>query len=203
MLYTVVSMTVTPESLVVRKWVTVVEEIDHDGGPAVEEPLVKAAVGVVIANPYAGRYTDTLEALIEPSIPLAKELVARTRAALGGREPQSCGKAAIVGTAGDQDHGIACITTPFGDAMREEIDGITWVTSTAKVAAAGTAIDVPLAYKRALFVREYYDTITLTVPDGPKPDEIVVVAAMASRGRVHHRVGGLARDEVSVGDGLR
>jgi hypothetical protein len=196
-------MTVTPESLVVRKWVTVVEEIAHDGGPAVEEPLVKAAVGVVIANPYAGRYTDTLEALIEPSVPLAKELVARTHAALGGRTPQSCGKAAIVGTAGDQDHGIACITTPFGDAMREEIDGITWVTSTAKVAVAGSSIDVPLAYKRALFVREYYDTITLTVPDGPKPDEILVVAAMASRGRVHHRVGGLARDEVSVGDGLR
>lgn len=191
-------------SLSVRKWVTHVEEVSFDGaGPAVDEPLVKAVVGAVIRNPYAGTWSASLDELIEPSIPLARELVARCRAALGGREPQSCGKAAIVGTAGDQDHGIACITTPFGDAMRAEIDGITWVTSTAKVAGAGAAIDVPLAYKRALFVREYYDTITLSIPDGPKPDEIVVVAAMASRGRVHHRVGGLARDEVSVGDGLR
>jgi hypothetical protein len=190
-------------ALSIRKWVTTVEEIHHDGGPSVDEPLVKAAVGVVIKNPYAGRWSDSLGDLIEPSVPLAVELVARCRAALGGRIAESCGKAAIVGTAGEQDHGVACVTTPFGDAMREEIDGITWVTSTSKVAAPGTPIDVPLAYRRALFVREYYDTVTLTVPDGPKHDEIVVVAAMATRGRVHHRVGGLTRDEVSVGDGLR
>lgn len=190
-------------ALSIRKWVTTVEEIHHDGGPPVDEPLVKAAVGVVIKNPYAGRWSDELDDLIGPSVPLAVELVARCRAALGGRIAESCGKAAIVGTAGEQDHGVACVTTPFGDAMREEIDGITWVTSTSKVAAPGTPIDVPLAYRRALFVREYYDTVTLTVPDGPKPDEIVVVAAMATRGRVHHRVGGLTREEVSVGDGLR
>jgi hypothetical protein len=190
-------------ALSIRKWVTTVEEIHHDGGPPVDEPLVKAAVGVVIRNPYAGRWSENLDDLIEPSVPLAVELVARCRAALGGRIAESCGKAAIVGTAGDQDHGVACVTTPFGDAMRKEIDGITWVTSTSKVAAPGTPIDVPLAYRRALFVREYYDTVTLTVPDGPKPDEIVVVAAMATRGRVHHRVGGLTREEVRVGDGLR
>ena len=189
--------------LTVRKWVTFAEEISSDGGPAVEEPLVKAAVAAVIKNPYAGRWSENLDELIEPSIPLARELVARCHAALGGRQAESCGKGAIVGTLGDQDHGVACITTPFGDAMRAEIDGITWVTSTSKVAAAGATIDIPLAYRRALFVREFYDTVTLTVPDGPRPDEIVVIAAMASRGRVHHRVGGLRRDEVSVGDGLR
>lgn len=189
--------------LEVRKWVTFVEEISHDGGPPVDEPLVKAAVAAVIRNPYAGRWSETLDELIEPSVPLAKELVARCHAALGGRTPESCGKGAIIGTAGDQDHGVACITTPFGDAMRAEIDGITWVTSTTKVAAPGTPIDIPLAYKRALFVREFYDTITLTIPDGPRADEIVVIAAMANRGRVHHRCGGLAKDEVSVGDGLR
>lgn len=196
-------MTVITESLAIRKWVTVVEEIRHDGGPPVDEPLVKAAVGVVIKNPYAGRYTDSLEGLIEPSVPLARELVRRCHDALGGRTPQSCGKGAIIGTAGDQDHGVACITTPFGDAMRAEIDGITWVTSNTKVAGPGASIDIPLAYKRALFVREYYDTITFTVPDGPKPDEIVVIAAMATRGRVHHRVGGLSVDEVKGEDGLR
>ncbi|HEY4279739.1 MAG TPA: amino acid synthesis family protein [Conexibacter sp.] len=190
-------------SLTVRKWVTAVEEIHADGGPSVEEPLVKAAVGAVISNPYAGRYAETLDELIEPSIPLALELVARCRAALGGAPAESCGKGAIVGTAGEQEHGVACITTPFGDAMRAEIDGITWVTSTSKVAGPSSQIDIPLAYRRALFVREFYDTVTVTVPDGPKPDEIVVIAAMATRGRVHHRVGGLARDEVSVGDGLR
>ncbi|HEY4276991.1 MAG TPA: amino acid synthesis family protein [Conexibacter sp.] len=190
-------------ALRIRKWVVTTEEVHHDGGPSVAEPLVKVAVGAVIENPYAGRYEEDLSGLIAPSVPLAKELVARTHAALGGRVPESCGKAAIVGTAGEQEHGVACITTPFGDAMREQVDGITWVVSTSKVAGPGATIDIPLAYRRALFVREFYDTVTLTIPDGPKPDEIVVVAAMASRGRVHNRVGGLRRDEVSVGDGLR
>jgi len=187
----------------VRAWTTLVQEAHSDGGPAVDEPLVKAAVGAVIANPYAGRYSESLDALLEPSGELAAELVARCAAALGGRDPESCGKAAIVGVAGEQEHGVACLTTPFGDAMRDGIGGNTWVTSNTKVAAAGTAIDVPLAYKRALFVREFYDTVTFCVPDGPRPDEIVVIAAMASRGRVHHRVGGLAKVQAIAGDGLR
>jgi hypothetical protein len=188
--------------LTVRAWVSLAQEIHSDGGPAVDEPLVKAAVAAVIANPYAGRWSETLDELLEPSGALAQELVARCVAQLGGREPQSCGKAAIVGVAGEQEHGVACLTTPFGDAMRDTIGGNGWVTSTTKVGAAGAAIDVPLAYKRALFVREFYDTITVSVPDGPRPDEIVVIAAMATGGRVHHRVGGLAKAD-AVGDGLR
>lgn len=187
----------------VRKWVTFTEEVNHEGGAAAEPPLVKAAVGAVIVNPYAGRYADDLGELIGPSAGLAKELVARCAAALGTYEPEACGKGAIVGVAGEQEHGVACLTTPFGDAMRGGIGGSTWVTSTTKVAAAGTALDVPLAYKSALFVREFYDTVTIAVPDGPRPDEIVVIAAMANRGRVHHRVGGLAKVEATAGDGLR
>jgi hypothetical protein len=190
-------------TLSVRAWVTFTQDVRSDTGPAVDEPLVKAAVGAVIANPYAGRHAASLDELLEPSGALAAELVARCARALGGREPQSCGKAAIVGVAGEQEHGVACLTTPFGDAMRDGIGGSTWVTSNTKVAATGSPIDVPLAYKRALFVREFYDTVTFCVPDGPRPDEIVVIAAMASRGRVHHRVGGLAQAEATAGDGLR
>lgn len=188
--------------LSVRKWISVMEEVNHDGGPAPVRPLRRVAVGAVIINPYAGRYSDNLDELLGPSAALAGELVDRCATLLGG-EAQSCGKAAIVGTGGEQEHGVACLTTPFGDALRARIDGITWVTSTTKVATTGTGIDVPLAHKRALFVREFYDTITVTVPDGPRPDEIVVIAAMADAGRPHHRVGGLTLDDATVGDGLR
>jgi hypothetical protein len=190
-------------TLPVRKWVTFIEEVHSDGGPAVEPPLVKAAVAAVIRNPYAGRWSEDLGKLLEPSAALARALVARCAAALGGREAEGCGKGAIVGTAGEQEHGVACLTTPFGDAMREGIGGLTWVTSTTKVAAAGATLDVPLAYKRALFVREFYDTISIEIPDGPRPDEIAVIAAMSTRGRVHHRVGGLAKRAATAGDGLR
>ena len=186
----------------VRKWVSVLEEVHHDGGPDVEQPLRKAAVAAVVGNPYAGRWSESLEELLEPSGELARELVKRCVAVLG-ETAESCGKAAIVGLAGEQEHGVACLTTSFGDALREGIGGSTWVTSNAKVAAAGASIDVPLAYKRALFVREFYDTVSVRVPDSPRADEIVVIAALANRGRVHHRVGGLAKHEATAGDGLR
>ncbi len=190
-------------SLSIRKWVTFVEEVHDDGGPPADPPLVKAAVAALVRNPYAGRYAEELDELLEPSVELSRELVARCIGALGDRQAEGCGKGAIVGMLGEQEHGVACLTTPFGDAMREGIGGTTWVTSTTKVAAAGTPLDVPLAYKAALFVREFYDTITLAIPDGPRPDEIAVIAAMSTRGRVHHRVGGLALAEATAGDGLR
>ncbi len=189
-------------SLPVRRWFIQVEEVHTDGGPSVRPPLRKAAVAAVIVNPYAGRWAEALDELIEPSGELAVELVRRAAEALGV-PAESCGKGAIVGLAGEQEHGVACLTTPFGDALRDGIDGTTWVTSTSKVAAAGTALDVPLAYKKALFVREFYDTVTVTVPGGPRPDEIVVIAALASDGRVHSRVGGLTKAEATAGDGLR
>lgn len=189
-------------SLEVRSWLTVVQEVVSDGGPAVDEPLVKAAAVAIIRNPYAGRYSDSLDTLIDGSVSLSRELVARAVAALGGRQAESCGKAAIVGVAGEQEHGVACLTTPFGDAMREGIGGNGWVTSTTKVGSAGASIDVPLAYKKALFVRGFYDTITVQVPDGPRPDEIAVIAALGTRERVHYRTGGLLKSE-AIGDGLR
>lgn len=188
--------------LEVRAWHTTVEEIRTDGGPVVDEPLVKAAVTAVVRNPYAGRYSEDLDELIEPSGALAVELVDRCRRALGGVEAESCGKGAIVGLAGEQEHGVACLTTPFGDAMRNGIGGNGWVTSATKMGTAGTPIDIPLAYKRALFVREFYDAITVSIPTGPRPDEIAVIAGMATRGRVHHRIGGLAKQD-AIGDGLR
>jgi hypothetical protein len=189
-------------NLEVRGWYTTVEELHHDGGPNVDVPLVKAAVTAVIKNPYAGRYSADLGDLIGPSTELAVELVRRCLAALGGQEAESCGKGAIIGLDGEQEHGVACLTTPFGDAMRNGIGGTGWVTSATKMGTAGTSIDVPLAYKKALFVREFYDAVTVTIPTGPRPDEIAVIAAMANRGRLHHRIGGLTKAD-AVGDGLR
>jgi hypothetical protein len=187
----------------VRKWVTFVEEIRHEGGEPAYPPLLRVAVAAVISNPYAGRWSDSLDELIEPSGALGQELVERCVSALDGHEPEGCGKGAIVGVGGEQEHGVACLTTPFGDAMRDGIGGTTWVTSATKVAPAGTSLDVPLAYKRALFVREFYDTVTVQIADAPRSREIVVVVGMSNRGRVHSRLGGLLLAEATKGDGLR
>ena len=186
----------------VRKWVGMVETIQHDGGPPAAEPLVKAVAAVVIRNPFAGSYVEDLSPLTEPSPQLGTALGKRAVELLGGRAVESYGKGGLAGMAGEQDHVVACITTPFGDALREAVGGGTaWISSATKVASPGAGLDLPLAYKDALFVRSHYDAISLQIQDAPRPDELVIAVAVATGGRVHHRVGGLTVAE-AVGDGL-
>ena len=187
----------------IRKWVQFAEEIRHDGGPPAARPLLKVVSAVVLRNPLARGHSAALSALIDPSPALGAELARRALALLGERPAESYGKGGIAGVHGEQEHVVACLTTPFGDAVRAAVGGgAAWISSATKVGAAGESLDVPLAYKDALFVRSHYDAVTLRISDAPRPDELVIAVALASGGRIHARVGGLARSE-AVGDGLR
>ena len=89
------------------------------------------------------------------------------------------------------------------DPVRRAIGGgKAWVPSTGKVAAVGASIDIPLAYKDALYVRSHYDTITATFADAPRADEVVIAWAVATRGRLHARLGGLKAADVVGENGL-
>ena len=33
------------------------------------------------------------------------------------------GKAALIGTAGEQEHGVACLTTVYGNVLRDAVGG--------------------------------------------------------------------------------
>ncbi len=187
----------------IRSWIGYSETQLHDGGPDVD-PLVKAVVGVVFENPMVGRgYVEDLSELIAPSPWLGTELGRRAVDLLGGRPVASYGKGGIVGLKGEQEHIVACVTSVFGDALREAVGGgEAWISSVTKRAAAGTPIDIPLAHKHALYVRSHYDSITLSVDDAPHDDEIMVVVAVASGGRLHERVGGIRPEDIQ-GGGLR
>jgi Amino acid synthesis len=52
-------------------------------------------------------------------------------------------------------------------------------------------------------VRDNYDALEVRVPDAPLPDELVVVAVVANRGRLLARCGGLTADKIEGNDGLR
>ena len=176
----------------VRAWYGFVQEVEHDGGPRGREPLVKAACAVVIRNPFAGRHVRDISELTAPSAWLGAEMGRRARALLGGRAVESYGKGGIAGTAGEQEHVVACITTVFGDALREAIGGgKAWISSVSKTGAAGTPIDIPLAFKDELYVRSHYDAITFAAPDAPRPDELLICVGIATGGRPHQRVGGM------------
>jgi hypothetical protein len=186
----------------IRSWFGVVQEIEHEGG-ARGEPLVKAAAAVILRNPFAGKHVQDLSPLTRPSAALGYALGRRAVALLGGRAPQSYGKGGIAGLAGEQEHVVACITTVFGDALREVVGGgRAWISSASKTASAGTSLDIPLAHKDELYIRSHYDAISIAVPDGPRPDELLICVAVASGGRVHERVGGKSvKDLIDAGNG--
>jgi len=185
--------------LAIRKLITIREEVLTEGGRAeVGGPLMKAAAIAVIANPYVGRpFAETLEELVAPSGAVGALLGERAAAALGA-PVESYGTAAAVGLYGEQEHATACITSMFGDAFREAVGGgRSPVSSVTKRCVAGETVDVPLAYKEEVWVGSHHDAITVRVPDAPSLDEIVVIAAVASRGRLHARSGGLTKEEAS------
>jgi hypothetical protein len=187
-----------------RKYVSTIEETHHDGGPVLNWPVIKAVVGGVIANPYAGEYVPDIQPMMKALEPLAVDLTERVMKLLDakGSELEAYGKGAIVGLAGELEH-AALWHQPSGFGIRHAMGGArSIVPSTVKVAAAGARIDIPLHHVAA-YVRSHFDAIEFCVPDGPKPDEIVFIVAASIGGRPHARVGGLTPAEIKVGDGQR
>ena len=190
----------------VRKWFTHVEDVlaNETGQNADGQPVRRVVIAAAIHNPYAGRFSQDLSDIVAKSDELGREFGRRAVEAAGEAGIQSYGKACVVGTLGEYEHGNAFLTQVFADPVREAVGGgKSWVPSTGKVAAAGAVIDIPLAHKDALYVRSNYDTVSVSFGDAPRPDEVVVAFAFASRGRLHARLGGLSAGDVQGQDGLR
>ena len=97
---------------------------------------------------------------------------------------------AVVGVAGDLEHGGAMIHPKLGKPMRAAVGGgKALIPSNAKVAAAGTSIDLPLGHKDEAWSFDHFDTMTVMIADAPRPDEIVLCMAVSDGGRPHPRVG--------------
>ena len=137
---------------------------------------------------------------------------------------QGYGKGAIIGAAGEQEHG-ALWHVPGGYAMRELLgwkgdrnayakgqaeektgqpaNALAIVPSTKKVGGPGAALDVPLTHINASYVRSHFDAIEVRVPGAPTAEEIVFILAMSTGARIHARVGGLKAADISQWNGLR
>lgn len=187
-----------------RRISLLVEEITHDGGPAPATPRLRGAIMALVANPFAGRFVADVQGGMEALKPLGLALTDRLIAALGGREGiDGYGKGAIVGEAGEVEHG-ALWHVPGGYAMRARLgESRAIVPSAMKVGGMGASLDVPLGHINAAYVRSHFDAITVCTPDGPRAGEILLVLAMARGGRVHSRMGGLEVGQVVGHDGLR
>jgi hypothetical protein len=187
----------------IKRALSFVDEVRVADGHDAVPRLRKAGVVAFVDNPYAGRFEQDLSPLTAASEAIGREICGIAVGLLAPDKPVSYGKAAVVGLAGEQEHGNAMLTTVFGNVMRAAAGGgKAWISSMTKRAAPGATIDIPLAHKDALYVRSHYDGLTITLHDGPMPDEIAIIAVYAMRGRGNHRVGGLAADQIKGVDGL-
>lgn len=187
----------------IRKVWTQVEETrlvagtSDDGGP-----LRKVAASAVFPNPFAGQgFVADLDELVQLSGELGVLLGSRAVELLGA-PVQSYGKGAIAGIAGDQEHANATLTSVFGDQLRKAVGGgEAWISSATKVGVAGCTIDIPLAYKDEIWVRSHYDAFEVRIPDAPLPDELMVIAVVANRGRINARLGGRSIEQAPTSGG--
>jgi hypothetical protein len=190
----------------IRKLLVSVEETRIEMGRPVEPATRKALAIAVIANPYAGSYSENLDELIAIGEELGDMLGRRCVEALGieAAQAESYGKAAIVGESGELEHAAAILHPKLGAPLRKAVEkGAALVPSAKKMGGPGTGIDVPLGHKDAAFVRSHFDAIEARVPDAPRAGEIVGAVAVTDSGRPLPRVGGLTKHEIKGEDGLR
>ncbi|HJU19272.1 MAG TPA: amino acid synthesis family protein [Stellaceae bacterium] len=173
----------------IRKTLTIREVVFSELGVAASRPIIRAAGIAVIRNPFAGKFAEDLKPLFEAGAMLGERLMPELVKLLDG-PAISYGKGAIVGVAGEMEHGGACVHPMLGKPMRAAVGGGKAVIgANVKVAAAGALLDVPLGHKDDPWSFPHFDTITIAVADAPRPDEIVVVMAIADGGRLHNRCG--------------
>ncbi|MFE7974000.1 amino acid synthesis family protein [Streptomyces shenzhenensis] len=177
----------------VRKVVTVVDEVLLELGRPVATPVRRAAAAAVIRNPWAGRgFVADLQPEVETVAPeLGLLLAGRLIETLGGVDRiEGFGKAAVVGLDGEIEHGAALIHTPyFGNVLRELTEGTSIIVFSDDRLPAGEPLTVPLWHKTAAATRSHYQTVQIRIPDAPRRDELVVIAAASCGPRPNARIG--------------
>lgn len=177
----------------IRKWYLQIEDTlaNETGVLADGEPVRKIVIGAAVHNAFSGQFVEDLSSAIRASAALGEEFGKRLQSVIGNARVASYGKACLVGSAGEYEHGNALLTTVFADPVRSAIGGAkAWIPSTGKRGSPGASIDIPLAHKDELYVRSHYDTVSAMFADAPNADEIVIAFAFATRGRLHSRLGG-------------
>lgn len=187
-----------------RKTMIFIEDICHDGGAAPVIPRRRAAIVALVRNPFAGGYTEDLQSAMDDLKPLGLAMTDRLIEAMGGTDGiDGYGKASLVGEGGELEH-TALWHVPGGYAMRERLgEAKAIVPSSMKMGGVGTRIDIPLGHINAAYVRSHFDGMEVGVPDGPRAGELLFALAMARGPRIHHRMAGLAAEDVKGEDGLR
>lgn len=181
----------------IRQITVISQEILSEGGRSLAKPTRRVAAAAVLRNPFVGQQLDDFSALVDLSVKAGELLTTRALAALAPLSPRGYGKAALVGTDGDLEQGASMIHVRMGLAMRQGAGGgPALIPGNAKVGAAGSPIDVIFGGLEDSWDYDAMDTMTVSVPDAPRPNEILLVVAFLGGGRPNARVKGAAQEDV-------
>jgi Amino acid synthesis len=173
----------------IRKIVMLRETVYAEGGRKAAQPASHAVAMAVLENPFAGRFVEDLSPLFDLGAQLGERLMPELVRLLAG-PARAYSKAAIVGALGELEHGHALVHPKLGKPMRAAIGGgKAVISSNVKVAGPGAAIDMPFSNKDNVWSFEDFGTVTISVPDAPRPSEVVVAIAISDCVRPFPRIG--------------
>ena len=174
------------------------QEILSEGGRVLKQPSRRVAAAALLHNPYAGKPAiDDFADLVDISVRCGEILTSKVMTALAGLQPIGYGKGALVGTAGDLEHGAAMIHVRIGLAMRKGAGGgPALIPGNAKTGGAGTPIDIIFGGIEDGWDYDAMDSMTIVYPDGPRPDEILLIVAFLAGGRPNARIRGASQQAV-------
>ncbi len=182
-----------------RQVTVIVQDVLSEGGRELVRPTRRVAACGALQNPFAGGPSiDDFSRLAEISVEAGKILTDRALSALGELKPRGYGKAALVGSAGDLEHGAAMIHMRVGMPMREGAGGgVAIIPGNARVGAMGAPIDIIFGGLDDGWDYDAMDTMTVAVPDAPKPDEILLAIAFLGGTRPNARIKGNPPEQVA------
>src|ERR1051325_3159542 len=181
-----------------RQITVISQDVLSEGGRVLATPCRRVAACGMLHNPHAGGAPiDEFSGLVDLSVRAGEVLTERALAALKPLAPRGYGKAALVGTAGDLEHGASMIHVRLGLAMRQGAGGgPALIPGNAKVGAAGSPIDVIFGGLDDSWDYDAMDSMTVALPDAPRPDEILLVVAFLGGTRPNARIKGASQAQV-------
>src|SRR3569833_3227533 len=101
-------------AMLIKRSLTFFDDIAIEAGQAIDPPRRLVAVAAIFDNPFAGRFERDLGPLTKASEDIGRTICRLAVSLLAPHKAVSYGKAAIIGINGEQEHGVAMLTTVFG-----------------------------------------------------------------------------------------
>ena len=194
----------------IRKTLLHVEKTLFEGNKPAKTPLVLIAAVAVIKNPWfdfknPNQFIEDLKPGILDVAPGLGEMLTSMiiKEAGSGSNIEGYGKSAVVGLKGEIEHASGIIhTLRFGNFYRQAVGAKSYLSFCNTRGGANAPIMIPLMDKNDAGRRSHYLTISLSIPDAPADDEIVVALGASIGGRPHHRIGDRYQDLKDLGHDL-